>query len=407
MPARRRHRLQQQLTRAWQDRRLPALLVAAVLVLVVLVAVVRLSGSASRVWWPEPSDEPAALTEGLAAQAIAARSGASAAASPGQAGRIGAAPSRVGADAGPLPPQSWPGAGGEAFCPAGGSAAVVASGSDNAPTPQSLRTSRAALLRALLASADPLQRAAGLLMARRPAELALLARQTPDPRIQGLALSACAADERRARGAEDCAGLNAERWLSLEPDNGAAWLALAVAAAARDDPAAVQDALDHAARSPYLDHHQGVLPALVAVAMPGTVAWQDRAELLLEAGNQATGLELEPYALAARFCMADGLQDANRRPTCEALADSLLRRGSSLMDARIGLAIAERAGWDAERLAGWRQDLTALQNASLGALGADPALGADCKQVQGMARYLNRAARQGEVAALRTLKPAY
>jgi hypothetical protein len=405
MPPRRPSRLQQQLTRAWQDRRLPALGVAAVLVLGVLVAVVRLSGRAHPVWWPDAADEVPAAVGTAPAQAAAAGPAASGASAPGSLGASGATVPRLGAAALPAPRQAWPATGLESFCPGPGNPSGATPATGAGGTVAGAKQGRASVQRSLLASADPLLRAGGLLLARRSGELALLARQTPDPRIQTLALAACAADERRARGGDDCAGLNAERWLNLEPDNGAAWMALAVQAAARDDQGAVQDALDHAARARYLDHHQGVLPALVAAALPESLPWQDRAELLLEAGGMGTGLELEPYAVAARFCAADAVQDANRRPTCEALADTLLRRGSNLMDGRIGLAIAEHAGWDADRLSGWRQDLTMLQNTSLNALGADPALGADCAQVQGMARYLARAARQGELAALRALRP--
>jgi hypothetical protein len=110
-----------------------------------------------------------------------------------------------------------------------------------------------------------------------------------------------------------CSSLPPRRWVTLEPDNAAAWLELSAR-----DPATADEALARAARAARFDTHRGRLAAWVLQAMPERApamqrhaAWQRTEELERAA-------DAKVLAAAARHCSDTSRRD--RVQACESLA---------------------------------------------------------------------------------------
>ena len=110
-----------------------------------------------------------------------------------------------------------------------------------------------------------------------------------------------------------CSSLPPRRWITLEPDNAAAWLELTTR-----DGASVDEALARAVRSSRFDTHRGRLSAWVLQAMPERAppmqrhaAWQRTEELERAA-------DAKVLAGVARHC-SDALR-RDRAQACDALA---------------------------------------------------------------------------------------
>jgi hypothetical protein len=139
--------------------------------------------------------------------------------------------------------------------------------------------------------------------------LALLALASTDAWSAQVAARACDGPVSSAV----CSSLPPRRWVTLEPDNAAAWLELSTR-----DPAVVDEALARAARAARFDTHRGRLAAWVlqatpdrAPAMQRHAAWQ-RAEELERAADAAM------LAAVARHCSDTSRRD--RAQACESLA---------------------------------------------------------------------------------------
>ena len=142
--------------------------------------------------------------------------------------------------------------------------------------------------------------------------LAQLALASQDPWAAQIAARACEVPTPSAV----CSSLPPRRWVTLEPDNAAAWLEQSTR-----DTGPVDDSLQRALRAPRFDTHRGRLSAWVLQAMPERapplqryVAWQ-RAEDLERAADA------KALAGVARHCSDSARRDSvSRAQTCEALA---------------------------------------------------------------------------------------
>jgi hypothetical protein len=259
---------------------------------------------------------------------------------------------------------------------------------------------RSAWEAALLASADVRVRAAGLRMAaigpvRMAAEhgdqLARLALDSRDPMVYELAMSQC-----RVSSTGACQLLSHEQWVTIDADNALPWLHLADTAGARkDDPA---EAMHRAARAQYLKSYAGSLHALVMGAQPAATLPLDRTQMVVDAVSVSADTPLSP-GTTLRYCSAAALRDANRRQSCESLAELFVDRGDSLAELDIGRALGERLDWPAERLTALRDESDAL--AGVQAEQLDPADRYSCAGVERQVAYFAEVARRGELAALR------
>jgi hypothetical protein len=261
-------------------------------------------------------------------------------------------------------------------------------------------------LAALQDSGDDATRAAGLLVAlddpAAPAELrtrlVTLAAGSHDVRVIAWAQRACAGSDAPA-----CAALAPERWAEAEPDNAAAWLALA--ADARLDDAGRDAALHRAAEAPRLDSHMPALHRLAAAAEPAALeAAANAAEVRAALHRRVAAARADWRVTEAlrRLCHAGLPADGGARGDCERLAERLATQGQSLPDLVQAVELARLFDADEARRTAWRDDAAALEALQAARFGDAP--GAGCVPPEGFADYVTDVGRVGEVAALRALR---
>ena len=284
-----------------------------------------------------------------------------------------------------------------------------------APVQLAAQSARARLLPLLLGSADEQSRAAGLLLKSMSAaslgdeivpshtaardSLAHMALATRSPQVYAWALRACQAE----RGDGMCQLLRAEQWVRLEPGNVIAWLHVAVDAQARNDSAAVAEALYRASHAGLADTHWGALVGLALARLPADTPLLDKGALVEELMAIESGVVL-PHLAASHYCAEADVRDANRRQTCSAVAEVFQARGTSLTDVGLAATLGERVGWPAERV----QTLRDERDAVLQVYTRRTATLRDrwsCASLDQTARHLVEVSQLGEIAVMRrTLK---
>jgi hypothetical protein len=259
----------------------------------------------------------------------------------------------------------------------------------------------------MLASGDEQVRAAALMIGAQARDgeahsridrLARLAGHSQDPVVYAIAVEACRGWTPEQGGA--CQLLSRAQWVHLDPDNALPWLELAAEAEQAHEPDAEAEAMHRAASARRSDAHAAVLPALVERALVDAHAAPLQRTLALSASWSAQAAWAPPRSgQAYLYCMAEALADANRRQTCDALAQTLAQRGMSLADVSVGIAIGRNVGWPAERLQSLQQELDALGQA--GRFQSAVGLDLSCEAVERMQDWMRRIAAQGEVQAAR------
>lgn len=216
-----------------------------------------------------------------------------------------------------------------------------------------------------------------------------------DPQLYRLALQACSRAPRSAYGA--CQLVDARGWARRDAGNGAAWLAVAEAARQRGDEAELNEALFRIARATRFDARPQLFVELVRQAQPAdTPRW---ARLQLDALAIGLGMAFTPtYAALMKPCERPALADANRRQLCEALADTLERRGTTMMDAGMAMALRQRLEGESARVMALRRQ----QDAVFGwmADSVEPA-GLDCASAERAGRWFGEVIAHGELEAAR------
>ena len=226
--------------------------------------------------------------------------------------------------------------------------------------------------------------------------LARLAVSSTDPRVYALAFHACG---RTQGGQGACQLLSAGQWARLDPGNASPWLFMLSAAKARNDRAAQNEALHRIATAQRSDVGTFAIAGLVANA-----AASDEASMLgaWSMSIQAIGVAAAwpiPYQDLLAACRGETLRDANRRQTCDAIADVLTDRSDTLIERQIGTALGRQVGWSAERIDRLRGESAAYA----ASFSASEAAGAryGCAEIQRDLDTVRRHAANGEVGTLR------
>ena len=223
--------------------------------------------------------------------------------------------------------------------------------------------------------------------------LAALALQSRDARVFALARGECARRLGDWGQAASCERLSIRSWIERDRDNAAPWLALA-----KEEPAAREEALFQAARAKTLDTYHGAawifLDRVDRNAGPSALAVVGMIEHL------GASVSMPSYWTITGECTDPGLQDANRRQRCEALARLLTGRGRTMMDLSFGARLAERLGWpEAAEIRGERRALQQIAIESVTATDVQAAM-AKC-QVGLEPKAAADIARDGELSMLR------
>lgn len=221
--------------------------------------------------------------------------------------------------------------------------------------------------------------------------LADLAAASNDHVVLSWALSMCASyipghcDEGLAR-----------RWVALEPDNAAAWLALGqVKGMSRVE---VDRGLLHATR---YSLHFG------AAAETMQSAWPLDLPRYLKVVATVSGLGFDSMIssqpLATRHCGLTGKAGELESPACAALAQVMAEHSDSLMGRMIGIASGRRSGWGAARVDAARAESQALQMQAAAGFDFSSPQALSCREVDRLESYVQAVAASGEVAHLRQL----
>ena len=138
--------------------------------------------------------------------------------------------------------------------------------------------------------------------------LAQLALASHDPWVAQVAARACDAPVSSAV----CSSLPPRRWVTLEPDNAAAWLEQATR-----DSAAVDEALARAARAARFDTHRGRLAVWVLQALPERAPAMQRHAAWQRAEELERAADARMLAAVARHCSDTSRRD--RAQACESV----------------------------------------------------------------------------------------
>lgn len=256
-------------------------------------------------------------------------------------------------------------------------------------------------LAAMQASGEERQRAAGWLIGLVDAaedgsalrdRLATLAASSADARVLAYAWRACRGD---ASLSSACQALAPDAWARVEPDNAAAWLAMAVDP--RIDGAGQLDAVRRAAAATRLDNHGTELHALAQAAQPGGIAGLDRAMMardIVEARADWLGTEA-----LRQHCSGPAADDASLGAACSTLAALFATKGQTLPDLAAALETGRRLGWSGERLDALRDEEQAL--AALDRQRFDAPRDLSCAALDRQEGFYADVGRVGEVPALR------
>lgn len=269
-----------------------------------------------------------------------------------------------------------------------------------------VRGVKAHTLAAMRASPDELARAAALYLdevnAAARDELASMAVSTRDARVYALAVQVCG---RRYADTEPgtCRMLSAQQWSRLDRDNAVPWLSVAAQASARQDVAAVADAMHHIATARTADTGWAVVPAMVLAHAPdGDAAMLGTFQLLGDVIGIQAAVAIPGYRAVTQYCGQEALRDANRRQTCVDIAEVLANKSTTMIDQAIGAAIGKRVGWSAERLAAFNAERDARYVIALLAFDQGPEA-LRCDSLARSLNYLREVAAHGEVEAQRLL----
>jgi len=269
---------------------------------------------------------------------------------------------------------------------------------------------RAALQQAdalMLASDDAQVHAAALLLGSRAGDgqarahiesLARLAIGSQDAVVYAIALQACKAQT--ADGSE-CQLLSRSQWARLDPDNALPWLELAAEAQQQHASEREADAMRHAALAQRSDVGIALLPQLVDRGLGALATPLQRTLALSESWSIQAGWISAHSTQAYAYCVGDigeAPERAEREATCDALADTLARHGTSLQDMGTGLAIAAHLHGPAQPLQALQQEHDAISETSgLQDFGQD----LSCDGVARLQDWTRQLAQRGEVQTMR------
>lgn len=208
------------------------------------------------------------------------------------------------------------------------------------------------VLRARAADGRPRRDAASGRQETATRHLVALAQASGDTHLLALAHDHCSAQP--YAGADTCTLIDGWTWAHRDPDNAAAWIALAGEARGAGNEALLAEAIAAAAHAGRVEHvgfqllrlldrpELAEMPALMRSAVSDAIveAW--------------SGWPMPAMSPLAAWC-ADAGVATDRLPACGDLARLLAERGSSLLDVALAANLASRAGWPAGEVGALRE----------------------------------------------------
>jgi hypothetical protein len=273
---------------------------------------------------------------------------------------------------------------------------------------------RARWLFNLLDSDDARARAAGLLLQDKLTDsgdvqpiaeqkrdaMVQLAVATRDPAIYAMAIYGCHTYSDPAP-IGSCQQISLNSWALMDADNAVPWLLLAGKAHAGKDAETESTALVRAAGAHKSDAYNFSLYSFSESALPNDATPLERSVLATELMGIESATGSLHYGSASKLCSADAMQDTDVRQRCDALAELLVSKGTTVLDLSFGTRLGARAGWSTTRVAA----LTEERDALMGGIAQATASAHDgmwsCDAVRRGNAYLSQRARLGELGAAR------
>lgn len=210
-----------------------------------------------------------------------------------------------------------------------------------------------------------------------------------------------------AQAKTSCARLSPAQWARVDPDNAAPWIYQAQMAAKTGDQAGVSEAVFRVSKARRISDHSHVAAQALVVNLPENMP----DEMLVAIGNlfllgAHAGNFLPSYQFLAGYCSAARLAvpggDANGRQVCSDIADMLSQRGMTVVEMSLGVAMAKRGAWSAEKLAPAQAQLEELKRVMDGHFNSEISIESNsCSVLKSAATYRRDWIALGEVGALR------
>jgi hypothetical protein len=230
--------------------------------------------------------------------------------------------------------------------------------------------------------------------------LVQLATGAADPAVYAMAVHLCDTYADPSPSGS-CQRISLREWANIDPDNAVPWLYVADKARAANDAAALTDALGRAAAAHKTDSYNWSLFAYAQPEMPAAATPFEQYYLATELiGYEATWFGPQ-YTVASKLCSADAVQDERVRQPCDALAELLVSRGTTLLDLGIGESIGAHVGWPSERLTALTQERNALMQSLMQPMATGSTDPWDCTSVRLGNELVRQIARLGELGAAR------
>jgi hypothetical protein len=230
--------------------------------------------------------------------------------------------------------------------------------------------------------------------------LVQLAVGASDPAIYAMAVYACNTYSDPAP-AGSCQQISLNSWARLDTDNAVPWLLVAGQAHAKNDAATERAAFGQAAKAHKADDYNDSLYTFAASELPSDVTPLERWYLAIEIiGIEGATASLQ-YNSASKHCSAEAVQNGDIRQQCNALAELMVSKGTTLLDFSVGIRIGARAGWSSARVASLTEERDALMQAITQ---ATPTNNDDLWTCDGVRRgnaYMGQRVRLGELGAAR------
>jgi hypothetical protein len=228
------------------------------------------------------------------------------------------------------------------------------------------------------------------------AKLANLARTSDSPQVYSWALTSCEFATMSSSAPSECSGLSTQRWAQIAPDNAWPWLALASEARRSSDTSGEESAMYRASHASDWSDPGDVPQRLLLSNLPEEASDSTRLGSIGSVRGFTTTNLLRLGSVSA-YCGAG--QDANRRQSCQGLANHILDNASSMLELSFGITIAERSGLSHEKVSVASATLEQARSAKTRVNTLDDP-GNTCESYERQIKLDRRVAEVGELKAL-------
>jgi hypothetical protein len=211
-------------------------------------------------------------------------------------------------------------------------------------------------------------------------ELVQLAVGTKDPAVYALAYTKCISGVGDSTLPGACTQLSLDEWTRADPDNAVPWLRLAAKARREGDGAAEAAAFAHAAQAHQYESYDWSLFSFAQPAMPSDVTPADRWYLTSTVIGVEAAMPM-PYQPLFQYCSRDAMSDAAVHRQCNALAELMINKATTLLEFSVGKSLGVRVGWPPEQIENLTQQLRASMQVIAQMTPSDPEQQWSCDSV--------------------------